>query len=63
MLAHCMLFTPNDPYKFFMASYVVVVQKHFIKSSAKFNCKVINVNEVARISKMGDIIIIIGGGS
>jgi hypothetical protein len=63
MLAHCMLFTPNDPYSFFMASYVVVVKKPFTKLSAKSNYKVINVNEVARLSKMGDIIIIIGGGS
>jgi hypothetical protein len=69
MLVHCMLFTPNDPFLFFMASYVIVVvksfkiKKHFIKSNAKYNCKVINVNEVARLSKMGDIIIITGGGS
>jgi hypothetical protein len=58
-----MLLTPNDPYNFFMVNYVVVVKKSFIKSSAKSNYKVINVNEVARLSKMGDIIIIIGGGS
>jgi hypothetical protein len=69
MLVHCMLFTHDDPYSFFVASYVIVVvksfeiKKPFIKSSAKSNCKVINVNEVARLSKMGDIIIIIGGGS